>query len=78
MIDTIHVTKEHIFTGGRDQIVNVLDPVTLGTKFKVDLGKMTELNSLAAKPRALSVDPTGKFVTVGTFGCEIYYFVLNS
>ena len=76
VIDTIRVTKEHIFTGGRDCRIQVLDSKTYATSFSFSFDD-AELKSVCAKPRSIDLDPTGKFVVVGTFGCEIFTKAIN-
>ena len=76
VIDTIFVSEKYILTGGRDMLVNVLDPITLAVIFSVNLDKIE--NSVVARPRAIDIDESGKYIVVGTFGCEVYHCGFNA
>lgn len=71
LVDSIHVTPTQVFTGGKDNKVNVLSAGTFAVlfSFPVDWG------SVSPRVRALCLDADTLYV--GTYGCEIFSVKLD-
>lgn len=69
VLEALCVAGPRLITGGRDQVVNVLDSSSLSVVFSFSLADFGSLNGQA---RAIDLDPSGKSMIIGTFGCEIY------
>jgi WD40 repeat protein len=69
VLESLCLTDSHLFTGGRDLVVNILDLTTHSVIFSFSLA---EFGSVNGQPRAIDLDPTGTSLVIGTFGCEIY------
>lgn len=70
MVDAITVTPTHVFTGGRDCKINVLNASTYALEFAIDTSAFP--GSVNAAVRAICLDSTSKRIFVGTFGHEIF------
>ena len=70
-LDTIRVTENNVFTGGRDMVLNVLDPTNYAKLFSVSLAG-AQFASVCGQPRAIDLDEAQSTLVVGTFGCEIF------
>jgi len=68
VVDAITVTPSHVFTGGRDNKVCVLDAKTMTLLFPIDCSTFTD--SVSSLPRAIAL--AGTQLYVGTFGSEIW------
>jgi WD40 repeat protein len=68
VVDAITVTPTHVFTGGRDNKINVLDAKTMMLLFPIDC--TTFPDSVSCSPRAIAISGTNLYV--GTFGSEIW------
>jgi WD40 repeat protein len=74
-VDALTVTSTHIFTGGRDNKICVLDASTMALSFTIDCSQFVDsVNSL---PRAIAISPDSNYLYVGTFGSEIWRLNLN-
>lgn len=78
VVDAITVIKQnnvqsHVFTGGRDSKISVLDAKTLTLVFQIDCNQFT--NSVSSMPRAIAVKD--KNLYVGTFGSELWKMNLD-
>ena len=72
-IDALLVTPTHVFTGGRDSKISVLDGKTLSVVFQIDCNQFA--GSVCNFPRAIALD--NKSLFVGTFGSEIWKMSLE-
>lgn len=69
VLEAIRVTKSHVLTGGRDQVLKILDASNLNMIFSISLA---DCGSVNGQPRAIDLDLAETSLVVGTFGCEIY------
>lgn len=72
VLDTILVTREFIYTGGRDFVLNVLEASKYGKVYSIRMDDKA-FDSVRGQPRALDATAGGGLV-VGTFGGEIFHF----
>lgn len=69
-MDAISVTREYVFTGGRDGVINVLSNPQLQKIFSFSIDeKYASVNPVV---RALCLSETKKNLLIGTQGSEIY------
>ena len=68
MIDAVTVTNTHVFTGGKDSIVNVLDKKYKGL-FTIDITKLQ--NSISSSVRSITINDKQDCLMLGTFGHEL-------
>jgi WD40 repeat protein len=73
VVDAIAVTPTHIFTGGRDNKICVLDAKTMALLFPIDCN--TFVDSVSCQPRAIAFAANQLYV--GTFGSEIWKMGVN-
>ena len=72
-IDAIYVTEKSatIVTGGKDNVVNLLDKTSYAVVQKVELDKLLQ-GAIAPQIRSASYSVDNKSIIVGTYGSEIY------
>ena len=75
VLEAICVTENHIFTGGRDQKINVLNAQTYAFMFRIECRGFPD--SIKPRIRAITVNATNDTLIVGTFGHEIYRVPVN-
>lgn len=71
VLDALCVRPDAIFTGGRDQTINVLDATNMEKLFAISLSG-DRFGSLCGEPRAIDLDEDERFLAVGTFGGEVF------
>ena len=76
VLDTILVTKDFIYTGGRDFVLNVLETSKYGKVYSIRMDDKA-FDSVRGQPRAIDATAGGGLV-VGTFGGEIFQFQVNA
>jgi hypothetical protein len=75
VLEAICVTESHIFTGGRDQRINVLSASTYKFLFRIDCKSFPD--SIRPRIRAITINAANDTLMVGTFGHEIYEVPVN-
>ena len=69
-LDAITVTDTHVFTGGRDGFVNVLNATSYALLFKFEIGP--KFASVCNTVRSIALHPNKSQLLIGTLGSEIY------